>query len=54
MYHTCDPKPYQTVGDDPYSVAEWIHFTPFGDNITHHKTESVHFPGLMNSATKLK
>ena len=25
----------------------------FGDNITHYKTESVHFLGLMNSATKL-
>ena len=24
----------------------------FGDTITHHKTESVHFWGLMNSATK--
>ena len=24
----------------------------FGDNITHYKTESVHFLGLMNSATK--
>ena len=26
----------------------------FGDNITHYKTESVHFLGLMNSATKIK
>ena len=26
----------------------------FGDNITHYKTESVHFWGLMNSATKLR
>ena len=34
-------------------VAEWIHFTLFGDNITHYKTESVHCWGLMNSATKL-
>ena len=34
-------------------VAEWIHFTLFGDNITHYKTKSVHFWGLMNSATKL-
>ena len=25
----------------------------FGDNLTHYKTESVHFFGLMNSATKL-
>ena len=25
----------------------------FGDSITYHKTESVHFSGLMNSATKL-
>ena len=24
----------------------------FGDNITHYKTESVNFLGLMNSATK--
>ena len=24
----------------------------FGDNITHSKTKSVHFLGLMNSATK--
>ena len=24
----------------------------FGDNITHYKTESVHFWGLINSATK--
>ena len=36
----------------PNLVAEWIHFTLFGDNITHHKTESVHFLGLMNPATK--
>ena len=34
-------------------VAEWIHFTRFGDKITHYKTESLHFSGLMNSATKL-
>ena len=27
-------------------VAAWIHFTLFGDNITHHKTESVHFCGV--------
>ena len=26
----------------------------FGDNITHYKTESVHFWGLMNSATRLR
>ena len=26
-------------------VAEWIHFTLFGDNITHYKTKSVHFWG---------
>ena len=25
----------------------------FVDNITHYKTESVHFRGLMNSATKI-
>ena len=25
-----------------YLVAEWIHFTLFGDNSTHYKTESVH------------
>ena len=37
---------------NPYLVAEWIHFTLFGDNMTHYKTESVHFLGLMNSATK--
>ena len=24
----------------------------FGDNITHYRTESVHFLGLMNSETK--
>ena len=28
-------------------VAEWMHFTLFG--ITHYKTESVNFLGLMNS-----
>ena len=33
-------------------VAEWIHFALFWDNITHYKTTSVHFGGLMNSATK--
>ena len=33
-------------------VAEWIHLTLLGDNITHYKTKSVHFLGLMNSATK--
>ena len=36
-------------------VAEWIHFILFGIIlliITHYKTESVHFSGLMNSATK--
>ena len=33
-------------------VAEWIHFTLFWDNITHYKTESVYFLGLINSATK--
>ena len=27
-------------------VAEWIHFTVFGDRITHYKTKSVHFGGL--------
>ena len=35
-------------------VAEWVHFTLFRDNITHSKTKSVHFWGLMNSATKKK
>ena len=30
-------------------VAEWIHFTLFWDNITHYKTESVHFLGFMNN-----
>ena len=34
-------------------LAEWIHFTLFWDIITHYKTESVHFLGLMNSATKV-
>ena len=34
-------------------VAEWIHCAPFWDNTTHYKTKSVHFLGLMNSATKL-
>ena len=35
-------------------VAEWIHFTLFGIIFfTHYKTESVHFGGLMNSATKV-
>ena len=33
-------------------VAEWIHCRLFWDNITHYKTESVYFLGLMNSATK--
>ena len=28
-------------------VAEWIHFTLFWDNITHFKTKSVHFWGLI-------
>ena len=32
-------------------VAQWIHFTLFGI-ITHSKTKSVNFLGLMNSATK--
>ena len=35
-----------------FLVAEWIHFTLFGIIITHYKTESVHFWGLMNSATR--
>ena len=34
------------------SVAEWMRFTLFWDNTTHYKTESVHFLGLMNSATE--
>ena len=36
-------------------VAEWIHFTLFGILLptTHYKTESLHFWGLMNSATKI-
>ena len=34
-------------------VAEWIHFTLFGIKITHSKNKSVHFLGLMNSATKM-
>ena len=33
-------------------VAEWIHFTLFGIMIPTIKAESVHFWGLMNSATK--
>ena len=33
-------------------VAEWIHFTLLGDNITHYKAESVNLLGLMNSATQ--
>ena len=33
-------------------VAEWIHFTLFWDYITHYKTESVHFLGLVNPAAK--
>ena len=33
-------------------VAEWIHFTLWGENITHCKTESVHCLGPMNPATK--
>ena len=36
-------------------AAEWIHFTLFAIifiNITHYKTESVDFWGLMNSATR--
>ena len=37
-----------------YLEAEWIHFTHFGIIllVTHYKTESVHFLGLMISATK--
>ena len=27
-------------------------FYTFWDNLTHHKTESVHFLGLMDSATR--
>ena len=29
-------------------------FYTFWDNITHYKTERVHFWGLMNSATKIR
>ena len=37
-----------------YLVAEWIHFTLLGRILTHYnKTESVHFLGLVNSATKI-
>ena len=41
------------LGPKPYFlnlVAEWIHFTLLGDNITHYKTKSVHFWGLKNLA----
>ena len=37
---------------DPPLVAEWVHFAHFLDNTTYSKTKSVHFLGLMNSATK--
>ena len=40
------------VGSYNDLVAEWIHFTLFWDKTTHYRTESVHFLGLMNSATK--
>ena len=33
--------------------SSWVdRLYTFGDNITHYKTESLHFGGLMNSATK--
>ena len=36
-----------------FLVAERIHFNyTFWDNITHYKTKSVHFLGVMNSATE--
>ena len=41
-------------GLDICLVAELMHFITFWENITHYKTESVHFWGLMNSATKLQ
>ena len=37
----------------PHLVAEWIHFALFGIVLPHYKTKSVHFFGLMSSATKL-
>ena len=33
-------------------VAEWDTLNTFRDNTIHHKTKSVHFLGLMNSANK--
>ena len=39
------------LGFRVYLVAEWIYFW---DNITHYKRKSVHFLGLMNSATKFR
>ena len=33
-------------------VAEWIHFTLFGINVTHNKTKSVHFWWPMNSTKR--
>ena len=34
-------------------VPEWVHFTILWDTTIPYRTESVHFLGLMNSATKL-
>ena len=44
----------ETIIGDYILVAEWIHFYAFWDNITHSKNYSVHFLGLLNSATKLR
>ena len=43
---------YKMIYSKEALVAEWIHFYTLWDNVTHYKTESVHFLGLMNSATK--
>ena len=38
-------SPHSLVGSSGFLGAEWIHFTLFGDNITHYKTESVYCLG---------
>ena len=52
MLRGLKPKPNAVI----YLVAEWIHFTLFGiilPVIAHYQTKSVHFLGLVNSATKV-
>ena len=39
---------YESLEPEGYIIVNYT----FGDNITHYNTETVHFLGLMNSATK--